>query len=177
MNTNLKSFSLLSVATLAFAAFAAFAQQPGPSPSAQAAFDKLKTLAGEWTGKAGEPGKEHDVTIIYRVTSGGHALAETMFPGTDHEMITMYHLDGDKLLLTHYCKVGNQPRMALTKKSTTDTLDFNFVGGTNMKSRKDGHMHSARIHFVGSDTVASEWDYFKDGKQSGSEKFTLKRKT
>jgi len=175
MKTLTQAAFRLAFAAVAFATLTASAQRAEPL-SAQAAFDKLKSLAGEWTGKAGDPGKEQNVTIIYRVTSGGHALAETMFPGTEHEMITMYHLDGDKLLLTHYCAVGNQPRMALTKKSTADTLDFDFVGGTNMKSRKDGHMHAVRIRFVDHDTVASEWLYFKDGKNGGSEKFTLKRK-
>lgn len=176
MNAHAPSSLRLILAALALAAVTASAQRAAPL-SAPAAFDKLKSLAGEWTGKAGDNDKQQDVTVIYRVTSGGHTLAETMFPGTEHEMITMYHLDGNKLLLTHYCAIGNQPRMAMTRKSTADTLDFDFVGGTNMKSKNDGHMHAARIRFVDLNTISGEWDYFKGGKKGGSEKFRLKRKT
>ena len=144
--------------------------------SAADAFAKIKSLAGEWTGKGGEPGKQFDVAILYRVTAAGSAVIETMFPGTEHEMITMYHLDGNRLLLTHYCAAGNQPRMALTKKSAGNTLDFNFDGGTNLKSKKDSHMHAARIHLVDANTLSSEWDHFEGGKKTESMKFELKRK-
>jgi len=169
-----KTISVLTlITTLALTTLAAEKNAP---LSAVYAFAKIKALAGEWTGKGGEPGKEFDVTIHYRVTAANSVVIETMFPGTEHEMITMYHLDGDKLVLTHYCAQGNQPRMALTKKSTGNTLDFIFDGGTNMKSKKDSHMHAARIQIVDANTVASEWDHFEGGKKTESMKFALRRK-
>jgi hypothetical protein len=90
-------------------------------------------------------------------------------------MITVYHLDGDRLVLTHYCAAGNQPKLALTRKSTADTLDFDFVSATNMKSRKDMHMHSLRIRFEGANALVTEWDGFKDGRKTDTTKFFLKR--
>ena len=63
----------------------------------------FKTLAGEWAGKGMHGDANHDVTIVYKVTSGGSAVVETIGPGTEHEMVTVIHPDGDSLVLTHYC--------------------------------------------------------------------------
>ena len=153
------------------------AAEKATSTPAQDAFNKLKSLAGEWHGRVGDREKGMETTVIYKTTSAGHTVMETLFPGTTHEMVTMYHLEDGKLVLTHYCAAGNQPRMALTKKSTPDALDFNFIGGANISSRRDGHMHAARIRFAGKDVLESEWDYFQDGKKTDTKKFFLKRKS
>src|SRR5262245_17392727 len=65
------------------------------------AFEKFKQLAGEWQG-TGDGAHGKDMKVKYQVTSGGSAVVETVFPGTDHEMVTVIHPDGDDLLLTHY---------------------------------------------------------------------------
>ena len=78
---------------------------------AQTQFEQLKRLAGDWIGNADHGDVKHEATISYKVTSAGRTVQETIFAGTPHEMVTMYHLDGDALLLTHYCAIGNQPRM------------------------------------------------------------------
>ena len=148
-----------------------------PPTPAQGAFQKLRGLAGEWHGRAGDREKGMEATVIYKTTAAGNTVMETLFPGTAHEMVTMYYLEDGKLVLTHYCAAGNQPRMALTKKSTPDTLDFNFIGGANISSRRDGHMRAARIRFIGKDVLESEWDYFQDGKLADTKKFYLKRKS
>src|SRR5438132_14283366 len=62
--------------------------------------DVLKRLAGDWVGKAKHGSQEHDATASYKVTSGGSAVVETLFGGTEHEMVTVYHHDGDDLVLT-----------------------------------------------------------------------------
>jgi hypothetical protein len=166
---------LVALTGLILSPFTAPAQHAA-SPSARAAFDRLKTLAGEWRGNIGERGTGQETTVGYRLIAAGSALAETLFAGPPHEMITVYHLDGEKLVLTHYCAAGNQPKLALTKKSTADTLDFDFVSGTNMKSRKDDHMHSLRLRFEGPNAITTEWDGYKDGRKTGTTKFFLTRK-
>lgn len=146
-----------------------------PTP-AQTAFARLKALTGVWQGRVGDREKGPVATVTYQTTAGGNTVMETLFPGTRHEMVTMYYLENGKLVLTHYCAAGNQPQMALTKKSTADLLDFNFIGGANIRSRRDGHMRSARIRFLAPDALESEWDYFENGKLSDTKKFFLKRK-
>jgi hypothetical protein len=143
------------------------------------AFERLKTLEGTWTGSAAHDGGGQasggDVTVVYKVTAAGSAVQETLFPGTPHEMVTMYHLDGARLVLTHYCAAGNQPRMELEASADPNVLSFTFVGGTNM-SETDMHMHSARITFVDADHVRSVWGSMKDRKPAGTATFELGRK-
>ena len=82
---------------------------------AQTAFDELKSLAGTWRGEIEGEGGEAEAEKMdeaiheFRVSAAGTVVMETMGPGTEHEMINMYHIDGDDLVLTHYCAGGNQP--------------------------------------------------------------------
>ena len=152
-------------------------------------FEKLKSLAGEWvladkpkdaaeekTDAKPDKSADEQVAIVYKVVSAGSAVMEHMFPGTPHEMVTMYHLDGPDLVLTHYCAAGNQPRMKAEKSDDANKLVFKFAGGTNMDPAKDGHMHDLTWTFTDSDHVRAEWTFFEDGKKSDVTVLDLKRK-
>jgi hypothetical protein len=170
---------------LAFSVFLALAATPGygddsnhsGSATGQSArFEQFKRLAGEWIGK--EAGKEgHDIHVSYKVTAGGSAVVETIAAGTEHEMVTVIHPDGDDLILTHYCMLGNQPQMRATGKGDSGKVEFKFVKATNLKSEKDMYMHNATFHFVDKDTLKTEWTHFMDGKDAGRAVFELKRKS
>jgi hypothetical protein len=144
--------------------------------SAQAQFEQLKKLAGEWSGKAGHDGAEFDATVTYRVTSAGSTVMETLFGGTDHEMITMYHLNNDSLILTHYCALGNQPRMKAAISDDPKKMAFKFLDGTNLNPTKDPHMHEATIELVDNNHIRSAWTSYNEGKPMSTAKFDLKRK-
>src|SRR5687767_7169136 len=114
------SLALLLVVSLAAAgclrAAEAIAGQQQPTPPAGAgpgsAFDAFKKLAGDWVGKgAADSGHGEKVSVNFKVTAGGSAVVETELPGTAQEMVTIIHPDGNDLVLTHYCHVGNQPQM------------------------------------------------------------------
>lgn len=138
------------------------------------AFDVLKRLAGTWTGRAGGDGG-FDCTVEFRVTAGGKTLIETQFPGTDHEMVSVYYLDGKDLVLTHYCAMGNQPRMRFNPKdSTWNVYSFEFDGGSNLK-RGEPHVHEGSIHFVNATRLKADWHMFTGGKRSGTNSFDLTR--
>ena len=147
-----------------------------PAKAKASAFDQFKALAGEWTGKMGEGKDALDVTATYKVTSNGSAVVETLGPGTEHEMITVIHPDGDDLMLTHYSAIGNQPRMKAPNKADSNKVAFAFIGATNMKSDKDMHMHNVTFTFVDKDTLKTEWTHYMDGKATGTMVFELKRK-
>jgi hypothetical protein len=150
------------------------AEPARPAADAKAAFERLKTLAGDWTAKIG--GQGQPAKVQYRVTAAGSVLMETQFPGAPHEMITMYHLDGDDLRLTHYCAAKNQPRLKLDRAaSTADTLVFAFDGGTNFDPSKDTHMHSAEIRFEGPGHVVSRWASYQGGKKGPEAVFDLSK--
>ena len=72
-------------------------------------------------------------------------------------MVSVYHLDGKELRMTHYCAAGNQPRVKLDlAKSTPDELIFVFDGGTNLDPEKDMHIHGVRIKFEKDGKVTSD---------------------
>jgi hypothetical protein len=144
---------------------------------AQALFDRLKNLQGEWVAaKPGAEFKKDQPVVIYRLTAGGSALAETIMPGTNHEMLSVYHRDGDQLLMTHYCCMGNQPRMKAKAGKERDEIVLEFVGGTNLNPETDSHVHSGVIRIVDNDHLRSEWSFYIDGKPGDKQEFELVRK-
>ena len=144
-----------------------------PSTSAEvqanAAFARIKTLAGEWqsVGPKGEHSK-----LTYQVISGGSAVMERFssdaLPPNSGEMVTVYYIDRGDLVLTHYCIAHNQPHMrASLYNSQSGELSFDFVDGGNMPTGSEGHMHSAKIRFIDDNHLSSEWQYM----EAGSPKF------
>src|SRR5262249_24597969 len=74
-----------------------------PAPPTNAALEKMKKLAGTWL-LADKDGKPTDqIASIIKVTAGGSAIHETLFPGQPHEMVSIYTVDGADLVMTHYC--------------------------------------------------------------------------
>jgi hypothetical protein len=140
------------------------------------AFERLKTLAGTWEGQAGQGQPGEAATVTYRVASGGSVVEETLFPGSPHEMISMYHLVDGGLVLTHYCAMANQPRMRLDgKASTPERLVFTFDGGTNFDPGTDTHVHSGVLEWKG-DALHAAWAVYSGGKETGQNQFVLTRK-
>jgi hypothetical protein len=171
----LASFVLLSAVALGYATDEKKADRQAAAKSP--GLEKFKQLAGEWVGKE-VSGKEsaQEVRVIYKVTSAGSAVVETLLPGGEHEMVTVIHADGDDLALTHYCALGNQPHMKTKGKTDGDKIAFKFASASNLKSDKDMHMHDVTYTFVDANTLKAEWTHYDDGKPAGTAVFELKRK-
>ena len=103
-------------------------------------------------------------------------MIEVLFPGTDHEMVTVYHQDGDDLLLTHYCAAGNQPRMKCRAGSDPNQLVFEFVDATNMRSPQDAHMHAGTLTIIDPQHIQAKWQGYADGKPTDPHVFNLVRR-
>ena len=139
---------------------------------AQKSFDQLKSLAGAWEGKnsQGEP-----VQVSYRMTAGGSALMSEI-NGHGEDMISMIHFDGpNRLLLTHYCGAGNQPRMQASGSPDGKTITFNFLDATNLDNPQSGHMDHVVIAMLDANHHTEEWNFTDHGKQM-KEVFELTRK-
>jgi hypothetical protein len=148
----------------------------GQPAAASAPLERLKGLAGEWAAaEDGEMFKKGDVVSRYSVTASGSAVVETVFPGSPHEMVTVYTADGRDLVLTHYCMEGNQPRMR-AKNPASSRLEFAFDGGAGINPKKDRHMNSATIEFVGPDELSTVWTEIEAGKPVFVAKSRLVRK-
>lgn len=130
------------------------------------AFDQLKSLAGEWEGKhaSGTTTK-----LIYTVVSNGSAVMEHLQPATESEMITMYTLDGDRIVVTHYCSVGNQPTMqSAPLTAATGKYDFSFVRVSGTSSPDEGHMVSLVLSITDKDHLSQTWTFEDHGKTMSS---------
>jgi hypothetical protein len=124
-----------------------------PPASTNSALETMKKLAGTWLA-ADDDGKPTDqVASIIKVTAGGSVVHETLFPGQPHEMVSIYAVDGPDLVMTHYCVLGNQPRMKADRNSPTNQIHFRFVGGSNLDPTKDKHMHEATLTIVDDDHI------------------------
>jgi hypothetical protein len=119
-----------------------------PAPPTNSGLETMKKLAGTWLA-ADKDGKPTDqVVSIIKVTAGGSAVHETLFPGQPHEMVSIYTADGADLVMTHYCVLGNQPRMKADPKAPANQIRFQFAGGSNLDPKKDKHMHAATLTIV-----------------------------
>jgi hypothetical protein len=163
----MKSIIAIALAGLALCACATHHSDSSPkvvsaaTPEQEAMFNQIKTLNGKWSVK----GKDENMKgeIDFAVSSNGSIVRETMFPGTPHEMTNIYHLDGQSVVMTHYCAMGNQPTMRATKGSTKEIL-FHFAGVSNMTSEKEGYMGDMTLAFKDKDHATEIWRDYKNGK-------------
>jgi hypothetical protein len=138
----------------------------------QPEFDKLKSLAGNWEGKATDGRSVH---INYMVVSGGSAVMESITEGAGNQMVTLYHLDGDHLMMTHYCSAGNQPRMrADSSGSNPSAIKFSYIDATNLSGPEAGRMVAHSIIWKDADHVTQGWTWREKGQQR-VESFELQR--
>ena len=137
-----------------------------------AAFEKLISLVGEWEGT----NSAGSVKATYTLVSGGTALMERLQPGNEPDMITLYSLDGDHLLITHYCSGGNQPSMRTGPiMELNGSLSFKVFQVTGMKTADEEHMTALVLTMPDKDHLTQEWTYQGKGKaQSNVFRFTRK---
>ncbi len=133
------------------------------APPANAALEKMKKLAGTWLAADKDGNPTDQVVSIIKVTAGGSAVHETLFPGQPQEMVSIYTADGPDLIMTHYCVLGNQPRMKADPKSPPNQIVFRFVGGTNLDVARDKHMHEATLTIVSDDRIEVQGTGWENG--------------
>lgn len=178
MTRNITVWALAGLVAFAAAALAI----AGPNDKKAAAsmersgFNKFKALAGEWLDADAKGEDAKKVAVRYRVMSAGSIVVEEIFPASEHDMLTVYHMDGDKLVMTHYCAMGNQPRMQAAPMSESNRIKFDFTGGCNIRPDKDAHMHSAVFTFTDADHLQAEWTSWKDGKPQEPHTFHFVRR-
>jgi hypothetical protein len=175
----MKFHRLMMSVVLMWLSTMAFAQSDAQPSNAQKSFAKIKTLAGSWEGhvttvpqRAEIEGKLMQVSL--RVTSMGNALVHEMTgAGRPDDPITMLYLDGDRLLLTHYCDAGNRPRMAGKMSPDGKTVEFDFLDVDG--STQYGHMHHAVFTALDANHHTEDWTYMEPGDKPVHAHFDLQR--
>lgn len=126
-----------------------------------AGWEKLKSLAGEWEGT--EEGKPFHAS--YKLVSSGTAVMETLDGPDAMQMVTIFHPDGASLLMTHYCSMGNQPRMR-SKGLENGKLAFAYVDAANLKTPDDPRMSGLVLTFTDADHLLADWTHNAAGKEN-----------
>jgi hypothetical protein len=164
------SVVLLSLCPVAFA-----------QSDAQKSFDKMKTLAGSWEGHVTTVPVAADIEgklmhVSLRVTSMGNVLMHEMTgAGSPDDPISMLYLDGDRLLLTHYCDAGNRPRMAGKMSPDGKTVEFDFLDVAG--STQYGHMDHAVFTVIDANHHTEDWIYMMPGDKPVHGHLDLQRTT
>jgi hypothetical protein len=108
------------------------------------AFKALKGLLGTWVG---ENQAEHQLVVSYSLHASESVLMEHWQLNETTDALTLYHMDGETLMATHYCPLCNQPRLNLVH-SFNGQFGFEFVSATNLTDLEDGHQHCFQIHII-----------------------------
>ena len=148
---------------------------PQPPAIDDARFEFLKQLEGIWVGES-DSDELPDNVVEFRVTAGGTAIEEREFAGTPMEMLTVYHMDGDDLVATHYCMLGNQPRVTAAPKVENRGLDFACSGTPgNAESHDDEHVHGWSLQLAADGKLHYGGQLIKAGTVTETPAFVLTR--
>jgi len=166
-------FLLVTLATTLAATLATTASQASAQTDSQKAFAAIKTMSGTWEGKmpGGQSGQ-----VTFKVISGGSAVMSEILGQGPEDMVSMFHLNGpNKLLMTHYCGTGNQPRMQAAVSPDGKTFTFTYFDATNLATPDAGHMQRMVLTVLDDNHHTEDWTYSDHGQEM-KETFDLHRK-
>lgn len=155
-------FAILALTTTVFA-----------QTDAEKAFRAIKGLPGTWEQKASDG---RTLQVMFKVVSGGSAVMSEIMGQGPEDMISMFHMDGpDRLVMTHYCGVGNQPRMQASVSPDGKTVTFTYFDATNLGAPDAGHMQKMVLTMLDDNHHTEDWTFLDHGKET-KESFDLRRK-
>jgi hypothetical protein len=134
---------------------------------AQAQFKMLCSLEGDWITPPGFDAQRF--VTSFRVTCNGSVVEETLFKGTPREVISMYCLDGERLMQTHYSICESQTRMVARDGGQPGEIAFEFMDATAQAARGrlpvgSDHMYSMRMLIKDHDHVEEWWQIWIHGE-------------
>ena len=138
-------------------------------------FERVKQLVGVWEGSSDMGKAGGKVRVEYSLTAGGSALVETLSPGNEEDMVSVYYDQKGKLAMTHYCTLRNQPHMTLAN-ADAQSLELVFAKkGNDINPAKEMHMHAVSFAFTDNDHIVQKWTMFDKGKNTEEVVFNLTR--
>ncbi|MBV9079732.1 MAG: hypothetical protein JO102_01285 [Elusimicrobia bacterium] len=174
---------LLIAAAISAAAVVSVARAGGdhnmPPYEGSKEFQTIKKLQGHWEGTSSGMAADKSpqkMTVDYKVTSNGSAVVETLFPGTPHEMVSVYTDENGKLAMTHYCSMANQPHMALQSASGNE-ISLAVAPTNGNVDPATAHMHALTLQMPKPDQLVQKWTSWEGGKEKDTSTFTFTRKS
>jgi hypothetical protein len=146
----------------------------GLSATTPIQFDQIKALAGDWQAKLPD-GKTLDITYI--PISGGTAVMEVLNMPDGTDMRSIYHLNGENLMMTHYCESGNQPRLESTPSSDPNNFTLSFVDASNIGNpEQSSYLYKVTFHFKDKDSFSQDITWMINGKESTNTWYLVRTK-
>jgi len=109
------------------------------------AFKQMQKLVGKWKGTMIYDGKTINVETEYKVIANGSAITQILIED-GLEMLTIFNDRNGTLGATHFCVLGNQPALVLSK-STKTSLSFDFDPICGLKAGKDKFFRKHKITY------------------------------
>jgi hypothetical protein len=130
-------------------------------PDSKAVFERLKSLAGDWHST-----KRGSATVVnYRTIANGTTVVESWTMSPTRQSMTVYTMDGDRLLATHYCPQGNAPRLRFTSTDASGAYRFDFLDGANLQDPEGSHEHAFRLRLDDPDAITRSETYIRNGSR------------
>jgi hypothetical protein len=142
----------------AFLASVSAAGFDGMPNNAKDVFERLKTLQGDW--KSADP--KSAMVVNYKLLANGSSVVETWTMSPTRQSMTVYTMDGDRLIATHYCPQGNAPRLQFTKTDPSGACHFIFLDGANLQAPEGSHEHVFWIKFDSAERVTRSETYIRN---------------
>ena len=135
--------------------------------SSETAFETFKGFAGKWAIRSGQ--KTLPIEMTYESGSKDSIVTEQF-----GKELSVFYRDGQRLLMTHFCNAGNQPRLQLRENTQPGVFEFQMFDITNLPSADADHVERVIYRVVDDKTIDLEivWQH---GKSEESEKYTLTR--
>lgn len=165
-------FTLCVIGNFALTETPVRAEHPTLTPTP---FEQIKGLVGTWQGTRKAYDGEETITARYSLTAKDTAVMEQLFPGTPKEMVSVYTQDGHDLVMTHYCMLGNQPRMKTQGRAPSKHITLTYVDGTGMRSPHEMHMHEVTITIMDDSHMTHQWTLYDKGKKKVTHTFMFTR--
>lgn len=136
--------------------------EPAANPP-NIAFEKMKTLVGDWERVNGKIQLKNS----FRLIGDGSALLHIETPEGEQEIVTIFYPVGPDVYADHYCYLKNQPRFVAKPSADPSVIKFEFRGITNLHAQTgDEHMHGTTWRLIDNNHLVQEWHLWKDGKQA-----------
>jgi hypothetical protein len=137
--------------------------------------EDVERLVGDWE-EVGSDGKPTGTIVSsYRPTAAGTAILETVFPGTKHEMVTLYREEGGALVLTHYCVSGNQPEFR-AERTAPNQIVYRMTAISNLDQKSEPHMRQGTVTWLGEDSIETEWLEYRGDQVTYTARYQLARR-
>lgn len=161
---SVRNMLLAAVTILAVPASATSAEPLTALATPAEKFADIAALAGEWDVQGRET-----LRIVFEATAGNSVIVERWMRGDRTHSLTIYHLDGNKLIATHYCPQGNQPRIAAQTSAEGD-IRFAFQDATDLDS-SESFQHDLRLMQADDGSLVRSEIYW--GPEGAGEESTL----